>query len=342
MRPCSALHCPDGARLSRSSRRRRNPDLLRGRFRTFFFLFVAALALLLGHRLAVAPAVIGALVGVYSIKVARRRGGDLAHTFVVVDWLLLGCTLALSGGADSWLLATIPVLALGHLAGASRHEWPYLMAPVLVLLLVLAIADPSLGGSQIGGIAKVAVLVVGGWVAATRLQRRPVRRQHTTKVDDATGLSTGACLPSFLEARAATALAENEPVSVVFARLEHYEDSRNFLGAQRSDELVRSVARRAERRLTRDGRTFRVGPDSLVLVLPGCTPDDARQTAATLAHDVAANLIAGRRQTLAVGTASFPTVRSIGDLLAIARDAAAPSAVARPAVAPVLPLAAAR
>ena len=155
-------------------------------------------------------------------------------------------------------------------------------------------------------------------------------------------MSTAACLPGFLDVTTATALEEHRPLSVVFLRLEHYEDSRNFLGAEGSEELVRGVARRAERRVGADGRAFRVRPDSFVLVLPGLSLGEARQAAADLAHDVSANLIAGRRQTLAIGASSFPTVRRIEDLLAAARDEALPTPAAIAVVGTVVPLAAAQ
>ena len=216
-------------------------------------MLLTALALALGHLAAAAPALAGALIGVYSIRVARKRPVELAHTFVVLDWALLGIALALSGGAESWLLVTVPFLALGQLAGAPRAEWPFLVGPSLLLVVILAIADPSLAGSRFLSVAKVAILVAGGCVAATRLRRRPAatrtRRPHAPKVDVSTGLSTAACLPGFLDVTTAAALEEHRPLSVVFLRLEHYEDSRNFLGADGSEELVRGVARRAERRV---------------------------------------------------------------------------------------------
>jgi GGDEF domain-containing protein len=329
----------------RPPRSRRDPALLRARYRTLFFLLLTALALALGHRAAAAPAIVGALIGAYSVRVAGRRPEELAHSFVVLDWLLLGLALALSGGADSWLLGTVPLLAMGQLAGAPHSEWIYLVGPSLSLVIVLAIADPSLGGNRGGGVAKVAVLVAGGCVAATRLRRRPAgrrRQAHAPKVDASTGLSTSACLPAFLEDAAAAALGEHRPLSVVFVRLEHFEDSRNFLGADGSEDLVRGVARRAQRRLSVDGRAFRVRRDSLVLVLPGVSLSDARQTAADLAHEVSASLIAGRRQTLATGTASFPTVRRMDDLLAAARDEALPATAPAEVAGTVVPLAAAQ
>src|SRR5665647_1781337 len=59
------------------------------------------------------------------------------------------------------------------------------------LLAIAAIADPSLGGSRAGGVAKVVVLAAGGWVAATRPKRPPARRRRPARVDETTGFYTG-------------------------------------------------------------------------------------------------------------------------------------------------------
>jgi GGDEF domain-containing protein len=328
--------------VSRPPRRRRSPALLRGRFRTLFFGVVFLVALALGHRSAAGVALAGILLGLYSVRTAVVRGDELSHTFAVVDWLVLGCTLALSGGADSWLLGAIPILAMGQLAGTPRREWPYLLAPSLLLLLVLAIADPSLGSSRIGGVAKVLVLVTGGWVAATKLRQAPPRVRRPASVDDTTGFYTGARLESWLGASTDAALEEHRPLSVVFLRLQHFEDCRNFLGPEGTEQLVKGVARRVERRLGSDDRAFRVRPDSFVLALPGSTLAEARELADAVAHDVSASLIGGRRQTLAAGAASFPTVRRLDDLVETARAGALePSAESTPSAVP-LPLAAAQ
>ena len=328
--------------MSRPPRRRRSPALLRGRFRTLFFAVVFFVALALGHRSSAGVALAGVLLGLYSVRAAKVRSGDFSHTFAVVDWLVLGCTLALSGGADSWLLGAIPILAMGQLAGTPRREWPYLLAPSLLLLLVLAIADPSLGDSRVGGVAKVLVLVAGGWVAATKLKQAPPRTRRPASVDETTGFYTGARLESWLGASTQAALDEHRPLSVVFLRLQHFEDCRNFLGPDGTEQLVKGVARRVERRLTSDDRAFRVRPDSFVLVLPGLTVAQARELAEGVAHDVSATLIGGRRQTLAAGAASFPTVRRLDDLLEAARAGALPPASGSTPAAVPLPLAAAQ
>jgi diguanylate cyclase (GGDEF)-like protein len=328
--------------LSRPPRRRRSPALLRGRFRTLFFALLAGAALALGHWEAAVPALLGVALGMCSVQVARRRNDDMAHTFAVLDWLLLGCALVFSGGAESWLLGAVPVLAMGQLAGAARKEWPFLLAPILLLLIVLAIADPSLGGSRAGGVAKVVVLAAGGWIAATRLKRAPAQRRRPARVDDTTGFYTGERLDSLLSAGMDVALAEHRPLSVVCLRLEHFQDCRDFLGTERSEQLVRGVARRIERRLAADDQAFRVRADSFVLVLAGRTLAEARGLAAEVAHDVSADLIAGRRQTLASGASSFPTIRRLPDLLAAARDDALSAEEAREAAPATATLAAAQ
>jgi len=328
--------------MTRPPRRRRNAALLRGRFRTLFFALLAVTALALGHGHAVAPALLGLLAGLWSIQVAHARGDDLAHTFAVADWLLLGLVLVLSGGAESWLLGFVPILAMGQLAGAPRKEWPYLLAPTLLLLIVLAIADPSLGGSRAGGVAKVLVLAAGGWVAATRLRRAPARTRRAALVDDTTGLYTAERLPDLVEAGMRLALAEHQPLAIAHVRLHQFQDCRDFLGPVRSEQLVRGVARRIQRHLGPDDQAFRVREDTFVLMLPGRATAEARQLTADISRDVSVNLIAGRRQTLATGTASFPTIRRLDELLAAARDASATPAAVPAAVPAALPLAAAQ
>jgi hypothetical protein len=123
-----------------------------------------------------APAALSAAaalgLGVWSISVARSRGRSLSHTFVVCDWLLLGLTLALSGGMGSPLLAAVPLLVIVQLLPSDKAEWPYLVGPSLLVAIVLAIADPSLGGHKVFALGALAGLVLAGWAAAHRPRGR--------------------------------------------------------------------------------------------------------------------------------------------------------------------------
>lgn len=175
--------------MSAAPRRRPSAELSRGRFRTLFF----ALLLLSAVALRSAPAALSAAaalgLGVWSISVARSRGRSLSHTFVVCDWLLLGLTLALSGGMGSPLLAAVPLLVIVQLLPSDKAEWPYLVGPSLLVAIVLAIADPSLGGHKVFALGALAGLVLAGWAAAAHqpLTLVCVRLDHFRDLHDFSG-----------------------------------------------------------------------------------------------------------------------------------------------------------
>lgn len=311
--------------MSRLSRRHRNQALLRGRFRALFFLLLAACACAIGHPAAALAASLGLLEGLLSIGVARRRGHRLAHSFAVVDWLLLGCVLALAGGADSWLLGAVSLLVAGQLGVSPQRDWLYLLAPTPLLLIVLAIADPSLGGNQAVSIAILLMLLAGGIVAAYRIGPERNRRTRPARVDAVTGFYTGERLRELAAVRMDVALAEDQPLGLVYLRLQHVEDDHGFLGTPSSVAQVRGVAQRLKSQLGDGDLAFRLRPDVFVLMLPRRSLSETRSFAAKVAREVGASLIAGRRQTLATGASSFPAVGSFDELLAVARDEARPT-----------------
>ena len=274
------------------------------------------LALALGHRAAAAPAVAGALIGVYSIHVARKRPAELAHTFVVLDWALLGIALALSGGAESWLLArgAVPrARPAGRRACATSGRSS--SGPSLLLVVILAIADPSLAGSR---------FLAGR--QGRRAGRRRLRRRDAAASPPGGGARTAAARAQ--GRRQHRPLDGRLPAGVPRGRTRRRRSPSTgrsawcTCGWSTSKTAATSSAPRAARSSSAasrgapngacgaDGRAFSVRPDGLVLVLPGLSLAEARQAAADLAHDVSGNLIGGRRQTLATGASSFPTVRA--------------------------------
>ncbi len=307
--------------MTPSARRRRaRPERLRGGFRILFFSVFALLAVVL-HTLAVVPALAGIGAGVLSLRLARRRGNALAHTFVCLDYLLLGVALALSGGCSSWLLLVVPPLVFGQLLVSPRSDWPFLVAPTLLLVIVLAIADSSLGGDRAAGLAKLFVLVVAGGIAAHEASRPRHRRPaQAQSVCPTTGFYTKQRLRAVMTQRMREVAARHDPLAVVCLRLDHYADSRAFLGAEGSELLVRGVAHRIERHLGGDDIAVRVAPDTFVLAMPGRSSAEARAVGAEICHDVAAQLIDRRRQTLHAGVSSFPTIRELESLLQAAYE----------------------
>ncbi len=305
-----------------SPRRRRSPRpaLLRSRLRLPFFAALAVVCFAGGQIPAAAVAGAGVVVALLSLQVARLRGEDYSLTFVAVDWLALGLTIALAGGVASWLVLSVPVLAFAHLAASPRATWPYLLAPSLLLIVVLAIADPALGGHRLLRTVELLTLVGGGAAGAARL-RRPPRRRQTASVDETSGFYSGRRLDELLQGCLADAAADHEPMSVVYLRLEHFKDCRDFMGAG-SDALVAAVARRLRRQLRGDDLAFRVADDVFVVALRERALPEARAIAAGLAHEVAAHPIEGHRLTLAWGVSAYPAVRDCRAMLNEAREAA--------------------
>lgn len=294
-------------------------------------MILAGLCMASSQRLSVLPALAGALAGLQSTKTARANGRSLAHTYAVCDWLLLGVALTVAGGG--WLDLMIPVLVAGQLSVSPRADWPFLLAPTLLFLIVVAIADPTLGGDRTAGLVRFFVLVAGGAVAAHELKRPHQRRVKIATVDPCTGFYTQSRLHAMLAEGMHAASVRHDPLSVVCLRLDHFKDTQAFLGAQGSEALLSAVAHRVKRHLQPDDTAFRVCADTFVVALPGRTLKEARQEAAAICHDVAASLIDRRRQTLTAGTASFPTVRSLQELLQEASDGVRTAQAPLPAVA---------
>ena len=299
----------------KATRKRARPELSRGGFRVLFFALFGLVALV-SHPAAVIPALVGVGVGLLSLQLARRRGSALAHSLVCLDYLLLGAGLAIAGGTTSWLLLFVPVLVVGQLAVSTRSEWPFLVAPTLLLVIVLAIGDSSLGGNRIGGLAKLFVLVVAGVITADRLTRpRRQQRVRTQSVDPTTGFYTRERLRSTMTEHLNDVAVRHDHLAIICLKIERFTDTHVFLGANGSELLVRVIARRIERHLRGGDTAVRVAPDTFVLALPGRNITEARGEAAAICRDVSAQLINRQRQTMRAGISSFPAIRELEALL---------------------------
>lgn len=302
-------------------RHRLRPELLRARYRVLLFLILMLCSLAPGG----APLALSALglgAALLSLRIAIAQGPSLSITFVTLDWLLVSLLLVTSGGVGSAYLAVVPFLSLIELAPAPPEQRLSMLAPSGAFFVVLLIADPHLGGQtplrllELGALLGAGLLASLLPLAARRLaQGKAGCPQRPPSVDPSTGFSTLPRLAELLGGALREAAAEHEALSVACVRLDHFADACSFLGHERTEAMVCGVARRLRRRLRRDDLAFRVSPDTFVLGLRGRLPREARNDAAAMAHDVAAELVEGRRQTIAVGVASYPAARTLEELL---------------------------
>jgi diguanylate cyclase (GGDEF)-like protein len=300
--------------VSTAVRRRCPPELARGRFRIVVFVLVLIASAALGNTLACLAALAGVALGVWSLSVTRRRGSALAHTFASCDWIVLGLCLAASGGTRSLLLAAVPLLVLTQLLPSAHREWPYLIAPVLLAAIVMAIVDPTLGGHRVLGLLAVAALVTLGVLVAQRL-RAPAPRAQRQTVDPATGFYCASRALPLLTRELDRAIHHHDALSVVCVRVDHFRDVHHFLGEQGVETIAGTVARRLKRHLEPDDVAFRVRSDTFLFVLNGRGLRDARACAAAMRHDVSAELVEHRRVTVTTGSAAFPPLRTVDDLI---------------------------
>ena len=189
--------------------------------------------------------------------------------------------------------------------------------PACCSVIVLAIADPTLGGDRAAGLAKVAALVTLGVFLASAVRHGGRRRvERVLNVDPVTGFYTRHRLHELLGLRMDEALAAHEPLGVVCLRLDHFGDATDFYGRAGAEAIARAVARRVGRLLGPDDLGFRPAPDAFVLALAGRSASETREFTALVSHEATARLIGQHRQTVSAGSASFPATRSLEALLA--------------------------
>lgn len=315
----------------RSTRHLANRALLRARFRIAFFVALAGLCALLGHTAAIAIALVGVACGLCSLGVARRGGSHWAHSFVVLDWLIFGCAVALAGQSESWLLVTVPFLVAGHLGLSPYAEWPYLLSPAVLLVAVLGIADPSFAGHTLISVTMVSALVGGGAIAAQRLKLGRKRRDQRRRFDPVSGFYSTESFQEIGAARFELAAARGQTLSLVYVRLDGVQ-AIGRLHAHSRDALVKRAAAAVKVRMQDGDLAFRLGAADFAVLLAGRSRSDAQRFAAEAASTAIDGIAGGRRLELSTGTSCFPEHLSLEDLLRAARESARATVIASPEV----------
>jgi GGDEF domain-containing protein len=105
-------------------------------------------------------------------------------------------------------------------------------------------------------------------------------------------------------------------------RLIRWADIRGFHGELAAEAAAAQAARRLRRHVRPGDLAFRVRNDTFLLACRGKTLSKAHELAAELAAELDSHRLerSGERLTAVCGVASFPTTRSLEDLL---REAAA-------------------
>lgn len=135
--------------------------------------------------------------------------------------------------------------------------------------------------------------------------------------DDLTGLANRRSLRETVDREVARADRSNGVLSLAVLDLDHFKSVNDRDGHQAGDAVLRTTAATLEREARHGDLCARLGGDEFALLLPDCGLDDAHEVVARIVAAIARDL-APAGVTASAGVASFPTHRSVSELVAAA------------------------
>ncbi len=136
--------------------------------------------------------------------------------------------------------------------------------------------------------------------------RATQRRLYTLATRDGlTGLWNRTAILDFLEQEMARRARRGDPVSLMMIDVDRFKAINDRHGHLTGDAAFRTVARRLRQRLRPYDRLGRYGGDEVLVVLPGCGPEEAAAVAERIRAVVS-------ERPIRVGKAAVPLTLSIG------------------------------
>ncbi|GAB4250346.1 MAG: hypothetical protein Kow00122_07880 [Thermoleophilia bacterium] len=213
---------------------------------------------------------VGFLSGVYALALFVYALWALRLTVVFRDDDGLGYLLSLFDG-----VFTLPLL----LWGSERR-----LAPAVI-------------GLWVGGLAVS--------VAARRRERSRIRERQSA-VDEVTGLGGPGLFARAVDDEGQLAAARRSCFGLVTVRVHRYEEMAAYYGREAAERAVAALGRRTLRELGSEGEGFRLAPDVLAFLVPGCGSVRSAELAAAVSRAVNSRLVDGRRVDCFVGYAVGP------------------------------------
>lgn len=223
--------------------------------------------------------------------------------------------------ANSMLMATVIALTTARTPmQVWDHDFLWGAPNYFIGALVATVAVQSAGRF---GLTSVILLAALGFLTL-RIYIVYVRRVDEALTDPLTRLPNRRSLESHAETEIARASRAGQPFAVVMADVDRFKLINDTYGHQKGDELLGLIADGFRRNLRPYDFCARYAGDEFVVILPGCTAEQATERAEAIASTIAASpltLANGEKSPISVslGVAAFPADgKSYEDLLAVA------------------------
>jgi diguanylate cyclase (GGDEF)-like protein len=231
-----------------------------------------------------------------------------AEIVYAVAWslaqVLIGVSAALTHGPDSPLLMW---LGIPIAAAIGRFTPRGLAAGVGLTVAVLLGATFGIDAQRVLDapytIAFPFSLVCGIALVGSALMRSEVEHRADAIVDPLTQMLNRKALAARGRELALQSEVSGRPVGVVLGDLDHFKAINDREGHQVGDAVLREIAYRWRAALRAYDLAYRLGGEEFVVLLPGATPDEARDLAEKLREAIRAEPIAGHPVTMSFGVA---------------------------------------
>ncbi len=233
------------------------------------------------------------------------RPERIAAASLILALVVIGATVALSGGPESPLL---PWLVIPAMTSATRFRREVVVAlgglSVVVALAVTLPVDPdALVDDPSPLIVTLALLAVVSVIAGALLHGE-LEQRDLAVLDPLTGLLNRASLESRGVEIEQQALLSGAAVSLVVCDIDSFKQINDVHGHERGDAVLRDVALELRRSLRSFELVYRIGGEEFLVLLPGVGLKDAVEVAERVRAAVAAARPGGLEVTVSAGVAA--------------------------------------
>ena len=265
------------------------------------------------------PAILGSLGHVIGSALSERTYA-LCH----VGWLGgVGVSASFAGGADSFVLALLPVMVLGFFGRlrpmvAVGYSWAgFLLAcvPVLVSDWDGFLRSPWLLGACAAGLASLTPM-------AAQMAAGELHHRGEATIDQLTGLLNRRGLNERITElrQQALVIGDDTPMAVLAGDLDQFKLINDTYGHARGDDVLRDVAYIIRKQLRRFELAYRTGGEEFLVLLPGHDAAAAALVAESIRGAIEAGSPGGLTATISIGVASCPAARQDHTELLLAAD----------------------